>query len=179
MWNVNDSASSLFQHLNDIKQMLYFLLCKGRSRLIKYDDFCIHRYCFCNLYHLSLWYRHRTHDPFRIYINFQFFKYFFCVVIDFFLIYHDAAHFRVTSEPEIIHDVSFERLVQFLVNHCNSIFKSFFRILEINLFSLQLNLATVFVINSEKAFHQCWLSGSIFTHQCMDSACFNCQGHMI
>ena len=166
MRNIDNSASPAPKHVDNSEQVLHFLLCEGRSRLVKNNHLRLVGNRFCNLHHLSLRYRHPAHNRLRVHMNIQLVKDFLRRRIHLCLAGERAppGYLRETSQPHIVHYVSLERLVELLVHHGNSVFQSLLGGLEVYLPAFQINMTAVFVVDAEKAFHQSGFTGAVLPH---------------
>ena len=146
--NVNNTAAARAQSVHDFKQMLYFYARQRRGRLVKHEKFRVIRNGFGDFHHLSLRYRQGTHDHFRIYVDFKIFKKLGRIFIHFAL--RNQSEFRrVSSQPDIVHYVALQNLIQFLMHHRNAVFHGVFRSGKFNFFALDFYAARIFFINSE------------------------------
>ena len=159
--------------------MLHFFLGEGGGGLVEDDDLGIIGDSLGNLHHLPLGNGHGAHDPVGIDLNSQLVKHLQGVLIHLALVDHDAAHLGVAAKPEVIHDRALERLVELLVHHGYAILQCFLGAFKIDFLAIQIDVAAVFGIDAEEAFHQRGFTGAIFTHQGMDSAPFHRQGDVI
>ena len=75
---------------------------------------------------------------------------------------------RIAARIHVLCYRSLRYRLQFLVYHGHSHLKGFIRIVNLYFLSIQKNLALVHVINTEKAFHQGRLAGSVLSHESMN-----------
>ena len=155
-----------------------FLGQRGRG-FIKYDDFRVIGDSLCDLHHLTLGNRHRTHDPVGVNVDAELFKNRFCVPEHFVFVHNKARDLGIAPQPQIVHDSPLERLIQLLVNHGDTVVQRLLGAGEIDLAAFQINMAAVLAVNAEQAFHQRGFAGAVLAHQRVYGARLDLQADMI
>ena len=74
MGNIDDAHAAVAEHVDDPEQMLNLFLGQRGRGFIKYDDFRVIGDSLCDLHHLTLGNRHRTHDPVGVDVDAELFK---------------------------------------------------------------------------------------------------------
>ena len=69
------------------------------------------------------------------------------------LVDHNTCCHGITAQPDIIHDISLQCLIQFLVNHGHSIIQCFSGIFEIDFLAFQFDLACILTVDAEQTLH--------------------------
>ena len=175
MRNINQSNSLLFQHSHHFKKFFYFLHRQWRGRLIQNDHLGIIRDCFCNLAHLPLRNRHITHRLRQVDCHSQFSEKFRRLFFHpAFIYYTDRIH-RIPSKKQIVNYISLQTLIQFLVNHSDTVFQRLPRSGKTYLFPIQEDISFVFLIGTEKTLHHRWFSSAVFPHKPHNCSRFHIQ----
>ena len=76
--------------------------------------------------------------------------------------------YRETSHVHILRDVTCRYRLQLLMHHGNTLRHRIIRVCNRRLLAIQVNFTFIHVIDTEKALHQCGLSGTIFSHECVN-----------
>ena len=75
---------------------------------------------------------------------------------------------RIPSKIHILSDGALRNRLKLLMNHGKSFVKRVVRVCNFGLYTVNINFAFIHFVNSEKTFHQCRFTGTVFSHQCVD-----------
>ena len=75
---------------------------------------------------------------------------------------------RIPSKIHILSDGALRNWLKLLMNHGKSFFQRVIRVCDLRLDAVDIDLAFIHFIDSEKTFHQCRFSGTVLSHQCVD-----------
>ena len=106
-------------------------------------------------------------------VQLQFLQQFISIFVHFGMVHNsDDAVFLggVAPQPDILSHGTGRNGLQLLMHHGNAAVQCIQRVRNNDLFSLVFDLALVHLVNAEHAFHQCGLTGAVFTHQRHDLA---------
>jgi hypothetical protein len=101
-----------------------------------------------------------------------------CVPAHLLLIYEQALG-GVSTQPDVVTDGALGNLVQFLVNHGNTMFQGMLGIGEIEGFAFKEKLAGILPVDAEKAFHEGGFTRTVLAHQGMDRTGFYLKVHIL
>ena len=86
---------------------------------------------------------------------------------------------RIASEEDILTDGPCRNRLKLLVHHSDTLTQRVHRVLDHSRLSINVDLSFIHLVNAEHAFHQCGLSGTVFTHQSVDFSGTQLQLNMI
>ena len=174
MGDVDDRHTAVPQHVDDPEQVLHFLFCQGRRRFVEDDDLGVEGDRLGDFHHLPGSHGHRAHDLLRIHVDFQFLED-FLRVFHHFLFVHNAHPGGIAPQPDVVHDIAFQGLVQFLVNHGYAVFQGFLGVFEADLLAIQEDRPVVLAVDTKQTLHQGGFPRTVFPHQGVDGAFFHIQ----
>ena len=176
--NINDAAAAVPQHIDDAEQVLHFLLSKRGGGLVEHDDVGMVRDSFGNLHHLALGHGHRAHNGARVHMDAQIIKNRRRISEHLFF-GREGPHRGIAAEPDIVHNIALECLVQLLMHHGDAVFQRLFRGFEADFLPIQQDLPAVLAVNAEQALHQGGLARPVFPHQRMHRAALYRQRNIV
>ena len=165
MRDINKSNSLFFQHPHHFKKLIHFLYSKGRGWLIQNNNLGVIGDRLGNLTHLPLRYRHIPHWLSKVYCHTQFSEKLRGLFFHSALVHDSQRIHRVAAQKQIIYYISFQTLVQLLMNHGNAILKSILRSGKAYFLTIEENIAFILLIRTKKALHHGRFSGAVFTHK--------------
>ena len=160
--------------------MLHLLLGQRRSGFVKHDDLGIEGNRLGDFHHLPLGYGHRAHDGLGVDVDAQLLKDLHGVIVH--LLFRNdrgSLDFGIAAQPDVVHYIAAQGLVQLLVHHRDAVVQRLARGAEVDLLAVQKDFAVVFIVDSEEALHQGGFSGAVFAHQRMHRARLDREGHIV
>ena len=173
MRDVDHGYSLVSQIIHDPEQGIYFFIGQRGSRLIENHYLCLMRNCLCNLNRLHLTDGQGTKLGFRIEIHTNLIQPHLRIFIHFFMVDHFQWTIilrRKSSQEQVLTYASCQNRLQLLMYHGNTFVHGIIRILNFNLFTIQINLSGIHLVDTKQTFHQSGLTCTIFSHQRMDCA---------
>ena len=119
--------------------------------------------------------RQISHHVVRIQCEFPFLEQINCFLTCSLMVTHQLVLHRETAEPEVLTYGTIRYRRKLLMNHGNTSVHSLERALELDLLSIEDNLARGARLNANQALHQCRLTCTILTHQSVNSTGANLQ----
>ena len=179
MGDVDDAHAPVPEHIDNPEQVLHFFFREGGGGLVKDDDFGVIGNSLGNFHHLPLGNGHGAHDALGVHVDAQLIKNCLGVFIHLLFVDGNAHHLGVTTQPDVVHHRTLQRLVQLLVNHGHPVIQGFFTAFEIDFLAFQVNVTLILVVNTEEALHQGGFSCAVFTHKGVYGACLYLQRNMV
>ena len=152
MGDIDHCYTLTSQIIHNTEQGIYFFVRQRRCRLIEDYDFRLMRDCFCNLNRLHLSDRQRTQLSLRIKIHTNLIQPHFRIFIHFLMIDHFQRTIilgRKSSKEKVLAYASSQNRLKLLMYHGNSFTHSIIRILNINFFSIQIDLSGIHLIDTK------------------------------
>ena len=178
MGDVDDAHTPVTEHIDDLEQMLHFFLCQRGGRLVENDDLGIVGNRLGDLHHLPLRNRHGGHDPLGIHLDAQLIEDGHGIVVHF-LFLDETGSGGIAAQPDVIHHIALQRLVQLLMHHGNTVVQGFPAAPEVDLLAFQIDMASILDIHAKQALHQSGFACTVLAHQCVNSTAVNRQRNLI
>ena len=170
MRNINQRNSFVAKLSHHAKELLYLRNGQRGGGLIQNNNLRIIRYCLGNLAHLSLGNRHGPHRSGKADGKSESAEKICCLYLHSCLINNTCRIHRISSEEQVVNYASLQALIQFLMNHCNSVFQCILRTGEVYFLPVQNNGSFILLISTEEALHHRRFSCAVLAHQAHDGS---------
>ena len=166
--DIDQCHAQSLQLAHDAEQRLNFVCGQRGSGLVQDQHLAVCGNSLCNFHHLHLCDAQRAKLCTGIDLQLQLFQQLLRILVHFGVIHHrnrTVLFGGVAAQPDVLgHSTCRDRL-QFLMHHGNAAVQCIQRGGDGNFFALVFNFALVHLVNAKHAFHQCGLTGAVFTHQ--------------
>ena len=173
MADVDQCNALLLQLTHDAEQRFHFIGGQGGGGLVQDQHLAVCGNSLCNFHHLHLGNAQAAQLCVGIDLQLQLLQQCIGIGIHFAVVHNgDGAKLfgGVAAQPDILSHGTGRDGLQLLMHHGNAAVQCIQRGGDGDFFAFVFDLALVHLVNAEHAFHQCGLTGAVFTHQRHDLA---------
>ena len=153
MRDVDQGNALRLEIAHHFKEFLHLSDGEGRGGLIQYDQLRVIGNRLGDLHHLTRRNRHGLHGCGQIDGHIQFSKKLCRLIFHAGFVDNSERGFRVAPQKQVVQHIAFQALVQFLMDHGDSVFQRVLRAGKVDLFSIQTDGSFILLIGAEEAFH--------------------------